>query len=1207
MKTGLAAGVSRIAATPIVSQLLDSLLDLEDFAVVFLRPEARDYRHIYANQGSRELFQGMDVDGRTLTEVWSARNAAELIAAYDGVLETGDPWFNHERPVSLRDEDGSASIRFYSFHAWRALADGGAYIATTAWDVTPRVEARQAAETAQRDLRRSAGLIRAREHESRLLQAANRVLKASLEAEDERDLGTICLQAATEVTESSLGFVSLLSEQGTLRNIAINDAAQQACAVEGGSGHRRLPSGPPLTGLYGGVLSSGETVWTNRPAEHDHSIGTPPGHPTLRSFLGVPLRHGKRVMGIVAVGNRKGGYRREDISQLESLEPAISSALLSLHAVRRLQESTTLLSAHMSNSPLGVVEFDIEFRVTRWSHEAERIFGYAAEEVLGRRIAELNWVHEDDIPAVNLESGRLYSGMVTRSKNTNRNYRKDGTVIWCEWYSSAIHDDRGRLSSILSLVLDVTARTQAEERVARQAARLASLKSVGEVAASVLEVPKLGQRLAEASWEASGADRVMVVIPNEIDLLVACGSRGYPAGFAGATSPLSADSVTATVYRRGRPVYLEDAPMEDPSGLSAAGIRTMDIASLASIPLRIEDKAIGAVTFAWKAQHVFDPEETSFLESVAAEIAVGMQHALLYEAERARRKRIQALHGVMEVAVASLDAADAAQRILGYLRDHHTFDLADVWLARGDSLALLACIDHPDPNPFSSVSLKVPCELTRAFKRGRPVVASDTTKDSDVRFGAYAIVPLRSRGRTVGVFRLGWHRPRPVTAADVAFYESVGGELGVLLENAELLNERTQQAAYAEALNGINEAVHSTLDFEEIMRRVVVDSAEAANFDGSGVCLRENGAWRFAYTHGLPAGLASTRLSEGEARFVASVLDSRQVLLIHNAKTDERVDRGLVERLDITVLLGLPLMVRGEGAGLLFAWMAGETAVIDDRQVDFMKKVASTASLAIENARLYDAERTIADRLQAALLLMPESVRGIEFSHAYRSATEAARVGGDFYDLFELDGERVGVVIGDVAGKGIDAAVLTSLVKNTIRAHASQPGRTPAQIMELANDIVHRSTPVEVFVTVFFGVLDTLDGSFVYANAGHTVGAVVRSGEPVGELRVTGPLLGAFATARYGQEAVRLGFGDSLFLYTDGLTEARRGREMFGETRLRQVLTTAEAGSSDALLVEVIGEVTAFTGGLLNDDLAMLVVKLVEHAAAGPRQERLDV
>ncbi len=136
-------------------------------------------------------------------------------------------------------------------------------------------------------------------------------------------------------------------------------------------------------------------------------------------------------------------------------------------AREELAASRQLLEAHLDNSPLAVVEFAPDFRILRWSGGAERLFGWTAAEVTGHAIEELRWVHEEDAEAVRRVSGALLDGTSPRNRHANRNYRRDGAVVHCEWYNSAIYDAQGRLASILSLVLDVTDRVRAEQSLAR--------------------------------------------------------------------------------------------------------------------------------------------------------------------------------------------------------------------------------------------------------------------------------------------------------------------------------------------------------------------------------------------------------------------------------------------------------------------------------------------------------------------------------------------------------------------------------------------------------------------------------------------------------------------------------------------------------------------------------------------------------------------
>lgn len=166
----------------------------------------------------------------------------------------------------------------------------------------------------------------------------------------------------------------------------------------------------------------------------------------------------------------------------------ISGVVLVFHDVteRRaaqetLRQNEEKLRFHFENTPLAVVEWGPDFRLSKWSGEAERIFGWRAEEILGKRLDEFRWVHDEDVKKVAEIAGGLLDGSRPRSVGQNRNYRKDGSVVHCEWYNSSLMDDSGKLASILSLVLDVTDRKQAEEALIRNE----KLASVGRMAATI--------------------------------------------------------------------------------------------------------------------------------------------------------------------------------------------------------------------------------------------------------------------------------------------------------------------------------------------------------------------------------------------------------------------------------------------------------------------------------------------------------------------------------------------------------------------------------------------------------------------------------------------------------------------------------------------------------------------------------------------------
>jgi serine phosphatase RsbU (regulator of sigma subunit) len=407
----------------------------------------------------------------------------------------------------------------------------------------------------------------------------------------------------------------------------------------------------------------------------------------------------------------------------------------------------------------------------------------------------------------------------------------------------------------------------------------------------------------------------------------------------------------------------------------------------------------------------------------------------------------------------------------------------------------------------------------------------------------------------------------------------------------DLVDSEKESARLSEALNDVNKAAHSTLEIDEVMQHALEAGSSALGCDSGAIEMREGDEWVVRYQTGFSRQDVGMRLSEAEAPNATRAARQEAPLAIEDMTGDETINVGFVQKYGLKSVLAVPLRARGEVSGCALFYTSAATRRFTDAEIDFGRKLGAVVSLGLENARLYAVERNTAQTLQQALLTMPESLRGIEFANSYRSATESTLVGGDFYDIFELDDDRIGITIGDISGKGLAAAVLTSLVKDTIRAHANERTKTPAEVLTLTNDLVYRSTPTESFATVFFGILDRRDGRLSFANSGHTTAAILKPGGQVQGLPVTDPILGAFAHVEYGESEARVESGEILFLYTDGLTEARRGMEMYGEERLFALLSSAKVDSAEDAVDEALVDVLTFSEGRLRDDLAILALR----------------
>lgn len=424
-----------------------------------------------------------------------------------------------------------------------------------------------------------------------------------------------------------------------------------------------------------------------------------------------------------------------------------------------------------------------------------------------------------------------------------------------------------------------------------------------------------------------------------------------------------------------------------------------------------------------------------------------------------------------------------------------------------------------------------------------------------------------------------------------------------LLESEE---RSRRQAEHAEALNRINETLLSALTADDMLERIVVETSRVLDAEKAIMADVEGDDLVVKHVAGFPAEMVGARFPLAVFPAVQSAVLSGQPAFVEDAGESEAANRVFAERYGDGAFMTVPLAVGGRVVGAM-SYVYDHPKRFDEQDAEFGRRLSVALELALESARYFEVEHDIADRLQEALLAMPDDVRGVEFAHAYHSATEAARVGGDFYDLFELDDDHVGIVIGDVAGKGIDAAVLTSMVKHTIRAYASERGKTPKQILDLTNGVLFRATPSESFVTVLLGILDCRDGRLVYANAGHTTAALLSVEGESAKLSVTGPLLGAFPDAAFAEAEAWLDHDKLLFLYTDGLTEARSEGELYGEERLFEFLRRTNAGSALDVVREAVDDVVAYSGGRLRDDLAILALKRVAQGMGTPQPQKLDM
>ena len=212
----------------------------------------------------------------------------------------------------------------------------------------------------------------------------------------------------------------------------------------------------------------------------------------------------------------------------------------------------------------------------------------------------------------------------------------------------------------------------------------------------------------------------------------------------------------------------------------------------------------------------------------------------------------------------------------------------------------------------------------------------------------------------------------------------------------------------------------------------------------------------------------------------------------------------------------------------------------------------------------------------------------------YASMTAAKEVGGDFYDFFMIDNDRLGFVIGDVSGKGIPAAIFMAVSRTLIRATGLN-GVSPGECLHYVNNLLCNESVSCMFVTVFYGILNMKSGNLEYANAGHNPPYILRNGSSViQKVESTGDIiLGCFEEQPFTSKKVQMNPGDAIVLFTDGVTEAfNSSEEVYGEPRLESRLISLQNLTANNLVNAIVEDVNIFAQGVAqSDDITLLSLK----------------
>jgi PAS domain S-box-containing protein len=330
----------------------------------------------------------------------------------------------------------------------------------------------------------------------------------------------------------------------------------------------------------------------------------------------------------------------------------------------------------------------------------------------------------------------------------------------------------------------------------------------------------------------------------------------------------------------------------------------------------------------------------------------------------------------------------------------------------------------------------------------------------------------------------------------------------------------------------------------------------------------------------------------GASELYPEIADQR---LVETALDERHLE--LMRRLGMASMMIIPMKARDRTLGAMTFVSSKSGRRFDVETLALAEELARRAATAVDNARLYGERAYIARALQESLLppTLPE-IGGVEVAARFRAAGDGNEVGGDFYDLFDTGDDKWAVVMGDVCGKGANAAALTALARYTLRAAAMHEER-PSDVLATLNEAFFRQRSDEQFCTVAFGRLERNgDGTrMTVASGGHPLPLVLRADGRVDSIGTPGTLLGVTSEPHLSDDSVRLDPGDAVVLYTDGVTDAHAPQRVLSPADLAGMLREC-AGLDAAAIAERVER--AATGpedgsaGDPRDDVAILVLRV---------------
>jgi serine phosphatase RsbU (regulator of sigma subunit) len=477
--------------------------------------------------------------------------------------------------------------------------------------------------------------------------------------------------------------------------------------------------------------------------------------------------------------------------------------------------------------------------------------------------------------------------------------------------------------------------------------------------------------------------------------------------------------------------------------------------------------------------------------------------------------------------------------------------------------------------------------LRQALDERRPIFVEDTASDSRMNpqeasgrgIKSIAAIPLFPLGEVFGGLKVEFDRPRQFTSKDESLAQGIVRQLSVALVNA-------RRFTLLQGLRNFGLRIGGRISLEGVARETAEGASDLLTGDGAALYLMETATRQLvaAATYGVtPAPEIYARIDASAEPW--SRLHEGETVLLSSSGTELPIDRTTPVAVVATPIIGPDGLIQGAVAVFF-----NRSLTLSAEETEALRVLAAQSALAIDKAQRMARQRRVARSLQEGLLTIDLPILpGYRIGTVFEPASDEVDIGGDFYDVFDLGEGSFGIVVGDVSGKGAEAAAQTAQVKYVLRAFASR-NQAPSSVLFHLNNALTKGFTEDRFATAIYAVLDSTTSTCHIALGGHPPPLIFhsRTGE-VEQIPLSGSILGAFPDIQFDQFQIELNPHDALVAYTDGLIETRHEDDLFGIERARRAVARLAPGRRAAELARSLFE-EARRFGQVADDTAVLVV-----------------